>query len=155
MGILAVVGGVILGGAVASLDAKEKPVNVFANFGLVLNGFIIPNDLTFGVHVDVHLGKLFMISPEFDVWSNHYHFTSMTLAPAALLNLKLGRIFLGGGVTAMKGGGYGGIGYGGVSRWAVRPKFNLGFRARHFKVTMGAVPVDDGIAGALTAGVGF
>jgi hypothetical protein len=160
MGILAIVGGLILGGAVLSAEAKDKPVIVFTNFGLMLNGFIIPNDLVLGVQVDVRLGKLLMVSPEFAVWSNHYHFTSVTLAPAVLLNLTLGRIFLGGGFTAMKGGGYGGGTYyvgdwQWHEKWATRPKFNLGYRARHFKLTLSGTPIEDGIAGVLSAGIGF
>jgi hypothetical protein len=160
MGILAIVGGLILGGAVPSSEAREKPINVFGNFGLMLNGFIIPNDLVLGAQVDVHLGKLLMVSPEFAVWSNHYRFATVTLAPALLVNLKLGRIFVGGGFTAMKGGGYGGNGYYAGDwqwheKWATRPKFNLGYRARHFKLTLSGTPIDDGIAGVLSAGIGF
>jgi hypothetical protein len=100
-----------------------------------------------------------MLSPEFSVWSNHWHFSDLTIAAGAVLNLKFGGFFLGGGFVAMTGGGYGGIHYYKDGQWhtraAIRPKFNLGYRARHFKLMMSGTPIDDGIAGVLSAGIGF
>lgn len=153
--IAGVVTGFILGGAAWLAEAKEKPLSVFANFGLILNGFVIPNDLTLGLQLDLRLNKLLTLSPEFNVWSNRYRFSGTTLAPGAVANLTLGHFFIGGGFVFMRGGGYGGFGSDGYPRWAARPKANLGVRYGHFKLALGAVPIEDGVAGALTAGLGF
>jgi hypothetical protein len=153
--IAMVIGGLILGGAVPLLQAKEKPVTIFANFGLMLNGFIIPNEVTLGLQLDYRLNKLLMFSPEFNVWTAHYHFSDLTLAPGTLLNVRFGHFFFGGGVVFMRGGGYGGFGSNGTPRWVTRPKVNLGLTNRHFKLALGAIPIEDGIAGVLSAGIGF
>jgi len=150
--IAAVLAGSLLGGLSPLAAAEKKPVRVYANLGIMLNGFILPEAMAAGLQVDVRLLKPLVLSPEFFVWSHRFQFDDWTLAPALLLNLRLGRFFLGGGVTAMSGGGYGGYG---VHRWAVRPKFNLGLAGRRFKMALGAVPIDDGIAGVLTVGLGF
>ena len=46
--IATVVWGLVVGGAAPLAEAKDKPVTVFFNAGLMLNGFIIPEELTFG-----------------------------------------------------------------------------------------------------------
>lgn len=86
-------------------------------------------------------------------------FLGLTIAAGAVLNLKFGGFFLGGGFAAMNGGGYGGTHYYEDGQWhertAFRPKFNIGYRARHLKLMMSGTPIDDGIAGVLSAGLGF
>jgi hypothetical protein len=157
--IMIAVWGLILAGATPSLLAKDKPVHVFANFGIMLNGFIVPNDLVLGIQADVRLAGFLTLSPEFSVWTTHYSFKFLTLAPGALLNLNFGGFFIGGGLTAMRGGGYGGIASDGTSCWAFQPKFNIGLRSGHFKLTAAGVLYTEGgetsLAGILGAGVGF
>jgi hypothetical protein len=156
--IATVLWGLVVGGAAPLADAKDRPVTVFLNAGLMLNGFIVPEELTFGLQADVHLGKLLMVCPEFNVWTNHFHFHTLTYVPGATLNIKFGRFFAGVGGVAMKGGGYGGFGFGGVSTWVVRYKLNIGYRTQHFKLALAGIPfypIEDGVAGVLTVGYGF
>lgn len=148
------VGGLLFIATGTAAQAKERPIMIFANFGLMLNGFILPNEFTLGAQADVSLAKFIMVSPELNVWSNHFEFTSLTWAPGAILNINLGGFFFGGGFSAMYGGGYGGYGSGG-SKWALRPKFNIGAKYGHFKLAISGVPIDDGVAGVLSAGYGF
>ncbi len=147
-------GGLLFFGAGTSARAQGRPVMIFANFGLMLNAFIIPNEFTLGVQADVFLAKFIMVSPELSVWSNHFHFSNVTWAPGAILNIYLGGFYFGGGFSAMYGGGYGGFDAQDNS-WALRPKFNIGARAGHFKLAISGTPFDDGVAGVITAGYGF
>jgi hypothetical protein len=80
--------GLILAGATPSLLARDMPVHVFANFGIMLNGFIVPCDLVMGIQADVRLAGFLTLSPEFSVWTTNHSFKFLTLAPGALLNLN-------------------------------------------------------------------
>jgi hypothetical protein len=149
--IAIVVWELILGGVVPLLQAKEKPISVYFNLGGVWNVWIFPQYMTLGLQVDVHLGKLLMLSPEFNVWSEGFRFDSIYLAPGAVLNFTFGRFFAGGGFTAMRYDSKWVI----DKRWETRFKFNIGYRTRHFKLIAAAVPASGYFYGVITAGLGF
>ncbi|MGD1010245.1 MAG: hypothetical protein ABR951_08865 [Candidatus Aminicenantales bacterium] len=148
--IATVIWGLVLGGAVPLLQAKENPVSIFLNLGGVWNVWITPQYLTLGLQVDVRFGKLLMLSPELNVWFENFHSGGYHLVPGAVLNLRLGRFFLGGGLAAERiGGGWSGGSSG------IHPKFNIGYRTRHFKLIAAAVPESGFFYGVMTAGLGF
>lgn len=95
-----------------------------------------------------------MVSPEFNVWTDHFGFGNPTYAPGATLNVTFGRFFVGGGGVAMIGE-YGGFGFQGKNKWILRYELNVGYRAGHFKLPLAGIPIDDGVAGLLTISYGF
>ncbi|HYA48489.1 MAG TPA: hypothetical protein VEG35_02215 [Burkholderiales bacterium] len=144
---MAVAWGLILGGAGPLVQAKGKPVDVFFNLGTEIN--MTPQYWSAGFQVDFHLAKLLMVSPEFNVWFGR---GESILVPAILLNFKLGRFFAGAGLAVIKDISSG-------MAWEigpeVRPKFDLGYRTRHFQLLVGAIPRNGYVSGLATVGVGF
>lgn len=161
----AAIGGLILTASAGFLEpapssqaVRTRRVAVFAGLGVMMNGFIFPNEFVFGLKADVRLAKFLMVCPEVQVWTHRFRFSEITVAPAATLNLVFGGFYAGGGAIAMRGG-YGGWAPGPDwtwrRTWVTRPTFNVGYTTRHFKLGLSATPIDDGIAAVWTAGYGF
>ncbi len=148
--IAIVVWGLALGGAVPLAQGKDKPVAVFLNLGTEIN--MVPEYWSFGFQVDLHPTKLLMLSPEFNVWFGKSQVPGCYLVPAILLNLKLGRFFAGAGLAALSNTA---SGYAYSTAWEIRPKFNVGYKTRHFKILAGAIPRNGYVSGLITVGVGF
>jgi hypothetical protein len=137
--------GMVLAGGAPQTHAKDRPVNIFLNFGTEIN--MMPQYWSAGLQVDLHPGKLLMVSPEFNIWFGK-GLTGCFLVPAVLLNLKVGRFFAGVGPAI--------IGYQpGGGAWEFRPKFDLGYKTRHFKLLAGAIPRNGYVSGLATVGFGF
>lgn len=149
--VATIIGGLILAGAVPFLHARENPVSVFLNLGGVWNVWITPQYLTLGVQVDVRFANFLMLSPELNVWFEDFHSGGHHLVPGAVLNLRLGRLFLGGGFASVQTGSTGWIG----SPSGILPKFNIGYRTRHFQLVAAAVLGSGFVYGVMTAGLGF
>jgi hypothetical protein len=148
--IAIVVWGLALGRAVPLVQAKDKPVAVFLNLGTEIN--MLPEYWSLGFQVDLHPMKFLMVSPEFNLWFGKSHVPGCYLVPAILLNLKLGRFFAGAGPAALRNTA---SGYADSTAWGIRPKFNIGYKTRHFKLLVGAIPRNGYVSGLITAGVGF
>jgi len=83
-----------------TLQAQQE-MNLYVNVGVVTDedfGFD-PFFWTGGANLDIHLNQKLMLSPECNVIFQGFKFDTMWLEPGVLLNLKLGSLFVGGGIA--------------------------------------------------------
>ena len=139
----------------ASLNADST--KVFANFGIVTDdSFSFDYYLwAVGANFDFSINDLFMISPEVNVMTYKFEFSTFLLEPAVLANVKLGTFFAGAGLTKLfviSGGEAGDL-----TDFAL--KLNAGFRSENLKFRVFIItPFEDifgsNIVGA-QIGIGF
>lgn len=108
----------------------SEGMKIFANFGLITDDSFTFTDYMWyaGANIDFHFNDLVMISPEVNLITYKFDFSAFLIEPAVLLNIKLGTIFAGGGLTKMfliSGS------YTGSSDFAL--KLNAGFRSAHMR----------------------
>lgn len=143
--VASVLWALVLGAAVPSILAKDKTAYVFVNLGTEIN--MVPQYWSLGIQADLQPMKLVMVSPEVNAWFGMESSGGAYLVPAILFNVKLGVFFAGAGPAALL--------HGSDYSPEVRPKFNIGYRTRHFKLLVGAIPRNGYVSGLVTAGVGF
>lgn len=83
------------------LNAQDIGMNFYINFGLLTDDSFSFNDYLWstGANLDIHIGPLFMITPECDIIVYKFDFDPVILAPAVMANIKLKNIFFGLGIT--------------------------------------------------------
>jgi hypothetical protein len=85
----------LLGGIVQKAWAQDKTFEFNLNVGAMTHiSFDEDVFFTLGGGLDFHLGKHFMISPEFQLWTGS---DLVLLNLGAILNFKLNNFFFGGG----------------------------------------------------------
>jgi hypothetical protein len=132
--------GFLAGGVWA--QGRERRVEFTLSFGFLTNlsgaggGAFTGSLMTLGFHVDFHAGELVMISPEVMVAANNFYFTVATLYPGVILNFKIGRFFIGGGVVLPSS-----LNSARSETSDLSPKINVGFRS--FGATLAAYLITD------------
>lgn len=83
------------------LNAQDIGMNFYINFGLLTDDSFSFNDYLWstGANLDIHIGPLFMLTPECDIIVYKFDFDPVILAPAVMANIKLKNIFFGLGIT--------------------------------------------------------
>ncbi len=84
-------------------DLRADSTKLFANFGILTDdSFSFADYLwTIGANIDFSINDLFMISPELNLLTSKFKFNIFLLEPSILANVKLGKMFLGGGLTTL------------------------------------------------------
>jgi hypothetical protein len=115
----------------SSVNLNADSTKMFANFGIVTD-----DSLTFdsylwyiGANIDFSINDLFMVSPELNVMSYKFEFSTFLLEPAVLANLKFGTFFAGAGLTKLFV--ISGNDFKDESDFAL--KLNAGFRGDHIR----------------------
>ena len=85
------------------LNAQNNGTSFYVAAGVVTDDSFSfdPFFWTAGLGFDIHLGELFMISPEGYIQVHNFEFGSFYLVPSVMLNVKLSSFFVGGGITKM------------------------------------------------------
>lgn len=138
-------------------DLKADSTKIFGNFGILTDdSFNFDFYLwTIGVNFDFSINDLFMISPEVNVITYKFEFSTFLLEPAVLANFKLGTFFAGAGLSKfflITGNDFG-------ESTDIALKVNGGFRGSNFKFKVYVItPFSDlftaNIVG-ITFGIGF
>lgn len=91
----------VLSFSTRQLNAQDIGMNFYINFGLLTDDSFSFNDYLWstGANLDIHIGPLFMITPECDIIVYKFDFDPVILAPAVMANIKLKNIFFGLGLT--------------------------------------------------------
>jgi hypothetical protein len=130
-----------LAGGVWAQDRGRK-VEFTLSFGFLTNlsgtgrGAFTGSLMTLGVSMDFHAGELVMISPEVMVAANSFYFNVATVYPGVILNFKIGRFFIGGGVVLPSS-----LNCGRSDTSDLSPKLNIGLR--FFGATLAAYLIGD------------
>ncbi|MCK5222791.1 MAG: hypothetical protein KAR14_14485, partial [Candidatus Aminicenantes bacterium] len=143
--------------AVLTINLNADSTKFFGNFGMMTDdSFNFDFYLwTIGVNLDFSINDLFMISPDVNVITYKFEFSTFLLEPAVLANFKLGTFFAGAGLSKffiISGSGFG-------ESTDIALKVNGGFRGDNFKFRVYIItPFTDlftaNIIGA-TIGIGF
>lgn len=86
------------------LEAQEgTSANFYLNFGIMTDDSFKfdPFYWYMGGNLDIHLGEYLMLSPEANLITYNFNFETFLLEPALLLNVKLGTMFVGGGIAKL------------------------------------------------------
>ncbi len=117
-----------------SLNAQDIGMNFYINFGLWTDDSFSFSDYMWsaGANLDIHIGPLFMITPECDIIVYKFDFDPVILAPAVMANIKLKNFFFGLGITKwfLIGDSVGSI----EGDFAL--KMNLGLRTNNLRITL-------------------
>jgi hypothetical protein len=86
---------------VTGLEAGSNKMTIDLNVGLLTDKDLSFNPIfwSLGAELDIPLGKIMFISPELLFVSYKFEFKHFLVFPGALLNVKFGSFFAGGGVT--------------------------------------------------------
>ncbi len=127
---------VMAGGVFQQAQAQEKKVRFGLNAGALWFGDIEDEFLyTLGAAVDFRLGANFLISPEIDMWTYKFHFEGFVLSPGLIVNYQPKSFFIGAGliypvlISEFEDAEF----------WSVLPKFNIGLRGKHLRLTAYAI----------------
>jgi len=99
--IVSLVFAVIFAFCPRDLTAQVSDMDLYLNLGLTTNDEFTfdPFIWTAGASIDIHLGRMLMLSPECDVVFMDFKFKRMWLSPGAILNARLGLFFAGAGIV--------------------------------------------------------
>jgi len=138
-------------------DLKADSTKFFGNFGIMTDDSFSFNPFfwSLGINFDFSINDLFMISPEVNVITYEFKFSTFLLEPAVLANFKFGTFFLGAGISkffVVTGDDFG-------DSTDIALKINAGFRSENLKFKVYLItPFSDilgsNIVGA-TFGIGF
>jgi len=137
--------------------AQDVGMNFYINFGVITDDSFSFNDWLWsgGAQLDLHIGPLFMLSPECDVIIYRFEFDPVILAPGVIANIKLSNFFLGAGLTKWFLIGSSVPTF--ESDFAL--KANIGLRTSNLKFTLYGISYFDGFLDyliiGLTLGFGF
>ncbi len=140
-----------------SAEIKADSTKFFGNFGIMTDDSFSfdPFFWTIGVNIDFSINDIFMISPEVNVITYKFEFSTFLLEPAVLANFKFGTFFAGAGFSkffVITGDDFG-------DSTEIALKLNAGFRSDNLKFKVYLItPFDNllssNIVGA-TVGIGF
>jgi len=138
-------------------DLKADSTKFFGNFGIMTDDSFSFNPFlwSIGINFDFSINDLFMISPEVNVITYQFEFSTFLLEPAVIANFKLGTFFAGAGLSKffiITGNDFG-------NSTDIALKLNAGFRSENLKFKVYLItPFSDllssNIVGA-TFGIGF
>ncbi|MEN8222662.1 MAG: hypothetical protein ABFR36_05340 [Acidobacteriota bacterium] len=138
-------------------DIKADSTKFFGNFGIMTDDSFSfdPFFWTIGVNIDFSINDIFMISPEVNVVTYKFEFSTFLLEPAVLANFKFGTIFAGAGFSKffiITGNDFG-------DSTNIALKLNAGFRGDNLKFKVYLItPFDDLLSSnivGVTIGIGF
>ncbi len=138
-------------------DLKADSTKFFGNFGIMTDdSFTFDYYLwTIGVNIDFSINDLFMISPEVNVVTYKFEFSTFLLEPAVIANVKFGTVFAGAGFSkffVITGSEFG-------DSTDIALKLNAGFRGENLKFKVYLItPFSDLLASnivGVTIGIGF
>ena len=141
----------------SSGDLKADSTKFFANFGMMTDDSFSFDFYvwTMGANIDFSINDLFMISPELNVITYKFKFSTFLLEPAVMANFKLGTLFAGAGLSKFII--ISGSDFGESSDFAL--KVNGGFRGDNFKFRVYIItPFNDLFASnvvGVQVGIGF
>ena len=127
--------GLLLGGAVAQVEAQEKKVAFSLNLGIQTDlsrkGSFESAFFSLDVRVGIGVGKSFEISPEvMAAVDDNLKFDAVWLYPGLMLNFKAGGFFVGAGAVLPI------VIWDGESESGnLAPKVNIGYSAKHLTLT--------------------
>lgn len=132
------------------------PFNFYVRGGILTESNFEFDDVLWlvGANLDLHFGKILMLSPECDVIVYELKFNPIFIMPGAILNLRAGGFYAGGGaaIPIIIGSGYSYEGN-------VLLKLNAGFKSDSFKlqafITTPFENLFDNILIGATLGFGF
>jgi hypothetical protein len=134
-----------------NLKAQDIGMNFYINFGLLTDDSFSFNDYLWsaGANLDIHIGPLFMLTPECDILVYKFDFDPVILAPALMANIKLKNFFFGAGITKwfLIGDSTGTI----EGDFAL--KVNLGLRTSNLRLLLYGVSYVDDLLDYLLLGV--
>ena len=86
---------------ISSTSSLKAETRFFGNFGVMTDDSFSfdPFAWTVGINFDFGINDLFMISPEVNVVTFNFDFSTFLLEPAVLANFKFGTFFAGAGIT--------------------------------------------------------
>ncbi len=138
-------------------NLKADSTKFFANFGMMTDdSFSFDYYLwTIGANIDFSINDLFMISPEVNVVTYKFEFSTFLLEPAVIANFKLGTFFVGAGLSTFIV--VTGSDFGDHSDLAL--KLNAGFMGDNFKFRVYIITPFEDLLGSnivgVQAGIGF
>ncbi len=136
---------------------KADSTQFFGNFGIMTDDSFSFNPYfwTIGVNIDFSINDLFMISPEVNVITYKFEFSTFLLEPAVIANFKFGTFFAGAGFSkffVITGNDFG-------DSTDIALKLNAGFRSDNLKFKVYLItPFSDILASnivGVTIGIGF
>ena len=133
------------------LNAQDIGMNFYINFGLLTDDSFSFSDYLWsaGANLDIHIGPLFMITPECDIIVYKFDFDPIILAPAVIANIKLKNFFFGAGITKwfLIGDSVGTV----AGEFAL--KANLGIRTNNLRLTLYGISYFDSFFDYLLIGI--
>ena len=114
-----------------SSNLKADSTKFFGNFGIMTDDSFSfdPYLWSLGVNFDFSINDLFMISPEVNVLTYKFEFSTFLLEPAVLANFKFGTFFAGAGLSkffVITGDDF-------ADSTDIALKINAGFRSENLK----------------------
>jgi hypothetical protein len=93
---------VVLAAAAAPVRAQRledtRPIRLYVDLGYV-NLFSYPKWLNLGPELEVRLGRRFTFNPDVSLWIRQSGGGNVRVVPGATVNLRLDRLFIGGGAV--------------------------------------------------------
>lgn len=132
--------GLLIGGVFQQAQAQDKTLEFNLNVGALKNAYGRHDMFTLGTGLDIHVGKLIMISPELQMWIGP---DSFLLNPGAILNYEYKNVFVGGGVILT----FFIFGDENLISGILWPKINAGLRFKWVKLTFYLITSFDGFSG--------
>jgi hypothetical protein len=134
------------------LDAR--PVRLVINLGYV-NILSQPKWVNFGPELEVRLGRLFSLNPDVSIWFGQSFERKVQVVPGAMLNLRLGRFFVGAGAVRRIPDWPENPTFAEVDRGWLLPKAQVGYLSGPARVTLSMLFVNaaDDVAVGLTIGM--
>jgi hypothetical protein len=133
------------------LPAQDIGMNFYINMGLLTDDSFSFSDYMWsaGANLDIHIGPLFMISPECDIIIYKFDFDPIIVAPGVLANIKLQNFFFGAGVTKwfLIGDSVGTV----EGEFAL--KANLGLRTNNLRLALYGITYFEGMFDYFLVGV--
>jgi hypothetical protein len=123
------------------MKLQAEDFSLSLNFGVVTDDSFkfSPFIWTTGLNLDLHLNDYIMISPEVYGQFYEFKFDYFLIIPGAVLNLKLNKMFIGGGLVKPFL-----VGSGSSESGDIALKLNLGFRGNGLRLVFFAVtPFDN------------